>query len=673
MKRWIAVAVVFLVGCLAHGQDIVGDWQGTLDTGMAQLRLVLHITKGADGALKATLDSIDQGANGIPVSSVTLKDSKLNLDVPAVQGTYSGQVAADGKTISGKWSQGQDLPLEFKRATSPVKAEHKLAKPSDIDGTWEGVLDTGTSKLRVVFHISNTEDGLIATMDSPDQNGKGLPTTGVTRDGASLKIEAKQIGGVYSGKIATDLQSITGTWSQGGTEVPLVLKRAKDQAEVEHKAVAPSDIDGAWLGSLDTGAGKLRVVFRIMNTNEGLKATLDSPDQGVKGLDASAVKRDGASLRIEVDNIGGVFAGKISADGSSIEGQWTQGLGPLPLVLKPLKSEAELEVKRPQNPVRPYPYHEEDVSYENKVQGVTLAATLTIPQGKGPFPAVVLITGSGPQDRDESLLGHKPFLILSDYLTRHGIAVLRADDRGVGKSTGVFSQATTADFATDTEAGLAYLKTRSEIDPHKIGLIGHSEGGVIAPMVAARNQDVVFIVMMAGTGVPGDQVIVAQGEAIDIANGKKPDDAAKRAAMQREIVHLIETENDQAVLEKEIREKMAGQGTEAQIGMEIKQFRSVWFRYFLAYDPATALRRVTCPVLALNGSLDKQVLPDQNLPAIRKALEEAGNKHFEIDELPGLNHLFQTAKTGSPAEYAQIEETMSPVALEKMAGWILKQ
>jgi len=673
MKRFIAAAIVFLAACLAQGQDIAGDWQGTLDTGMGQLRLVLHITKGADGALKATLDSIDQpGANGIPVNSVTLKDSKLSLDVAAVHGTYEGKVAADGKTISGTWTQSQALALEFKRATAPIKTEHKAAKPSDIDGTWSGTLDTGMSKLRLVFHISNTEDGLIATMDSPDQNMKGLPMTGVTRDGASLKIEAKQISGVYSGKISADLNSIDGTWSQGGADLPLVLKRTKDQAEVEHKPVPPSDIDGAWLGTLDTGTVKLRVVFRIANTDEGLSATLDSLDQGVKGMSTSSVTRDGTSLKIEVKNVSGVFEGKIAPDRSSIDGTWTQG-SPMPLVLKPVNDEAALEPKRPQNPVRPYPYHEEEVAYENKVQNVTLAATLTIPQGKGPFPGVVLITGSGPQDRDETLLGHKPFLILSDYLTRHGIAVLRADDRGTGKSTGVFSKGTTADFATDTEAGVAYLKTRAEIDPHKIGLIGHSEGGVIAPMIAARNKDVAFIVMMAGTGVPGDQVIVAQLEAIDIANGKKPEEAAKSAATQREVVKLIETEKDEAVLDKELREKMAGEATEAQIGMEIRQFTSVWFRYFLTYDPATALRKVTCPVLAINGSLDKQVLPEQNLPVIRKALQEAGNKHFEIDELAGLNHLFQTAKTGSPAEYAQIEETMSPVALEKISSWILKR
>jgi uncharacterized protein len=565
MQRWAKHGritlggIFFLMASLAAAQDITGDWKGTLAAGSGQLHLVLHITKSPNGALKATLDSIDQGANGIPVSSVTLKDSKLNLGVEAVHGTYEGTVASDGQSISGTWTQSTALPLEFTRT---MKDE---TKPSDIDGAWMGLLDTGSIKLRVIFHIVNTSDGLTATLDSPDQGMKGMMTSSIKRDGASLRIEAKNIGGTFEGKIAIDLSSIDGTWSQGGGTLPLTLKRVTE------------------------------------------------------------------------------------------------------------KNKAELERTRPQNPVKPYPYREEEVTYENKVQNVTLAATLTIPQGKGPFTGVVLITGSGPQDRDETLLGHKPFLVLSDYLTRHGVAVLRTDDRGTGKSTGVFATATTADFATDTEAGIAYLKTRAEVDPHKIGLIGHSEGGVIAPMIAARNHDVAFIVMMAGTGVPGDEVLAAQIEAISIANGKTPEAAAKDAAQERELLKLVGTEKDPAQLEKELKEKMAAESPAAQAGLQVELLTSPWFRYFMTYDPATALRKVRCPVLVLNGSLDKQVLPDQNLPAIRKALDEAENKNVEIDELPGLNHLFQTAKTGAPSEYSQIEETISPVALEKMANWISKQ
>jgi pimeloyl-ACP methyl ester carboxylesterase len=544
------------------GQDIAGDWHGTLHTGGPDLQLVLHISKGADGSLSSTLDSVDQGANGIPVNSTTLQNSNLKLVIDAVHGTYEGKVSSDGNSIAGTWSQDKPLPLEFKRG-GLSKAEHKPAKPSDIDGAWMGTLDMGAAKLRLVYHILNTQDGLTATADSPDQGAKGIPVSKVTRNGPSLKLEISALNAVFDGKIANDLKSISGTFTQQGNTVPLVLTRVNDQSQLERH--------------------------------------------------------------------------------------------------------------RPQTPAKPYPYHDEEVAYENRAQNVRLAATLTVPQGQGPFPAVLLITGSGPQDRDETLMQHRPFLVLADYLTRRGVAVLRADDRGVGKSTGSFDTATTADFATDAESGIAYLKTRTEIDPHKIGLIGHSEGGVIAPMVAARNHDVAFIVLMAGTGVRGDQLLPEQVAAILEASGKSHDEAEKAARQEREILAFAEQQKDDALVGKKIQEITEGKLPDAQIGAQVKQIRSPWFLYFMQYDPAVALSRVKCPVLAINGEKDTQVLAKQNLPAIRKALETGGNTHFEIVELPGLNHLFQTAKTGSPAEYVEIEETVSPVALDKICGWILKQ
>ena len=215
--------------------------------------------------------------------------------------------------------------------------------------------------------------------------------------------------------------------------------------------------------------------------------------------------------------------------------------------------------------------------------------------------------------------------------------------------------------------------TRAEVDRHKVGLVGHSEGGIIAPMVAARNSGVAFIVMMAGPGVPGDELLVEQTLLISEANGQVHEDAEKAAGEERIILSLVKNETDSAVLEKKLREQLTGQMPEAQIGAAIKATSSPWFRYFISYDPATALRNVKCPVLAIIGSKDLQVPPEQNLPAIRKTLQDGGNKNFELDELAGLNHLFQTAKTGSPVEYAAIEETMSPVAMDKIATWILKQ
>jgi pimeloyl-ACP methyl ester carboxylesterase len=286
---------------------------------------------------------------------------------------------------------------------------------------------------------------------------------------------------------------------------------------------------------------------------------------------------------------------------------------------------------------------------------------------------VELIVGSGPHDRDESLLGHKPFLVLSDYLTRKGIAVLRVDKRGIGKSTGNYATATTADFASDAEAGVAWLKTRPEVDPHKIGLIGHSEGAIIAPMAAVDDPDVAFIVMMAGSGVPGDQIIVEQGRLIAMAGGESKDEADKNAEKERETLTLVETEKDPAALDRLLNVKLGAEGApEGAIASQIKALTSPWMRFFLTYDPATALRKLKIPVLAINGALDLQVPPALNLPAIRKALQDAGNTHAEVDELPGLNHLFQDAKTGSPSEYGQIEETISPPALDKIATWILK-
>ena len=436
---------------------------------------------------------------------------------------------------------------------------------------------------------------------------------------------------------------------------------------------AQSAIAGDWLGTLDAGSIKLRVVFRIVNSQDGLTASLQSPDQSPAWIPATSVTRSDNTLTIDLKPLGAVFAGKIAADLNSIDGTFTQMGNPLPLALKRVKDQSELAPRRPQNPVKPYPYREEEVAYANKAAGNTLAATLTVPPGKGPFTAVLLIAGSGPNDRDESILGHKPFLVLSDYLTRKGIVVLRADKRGIGKSTGKYAPAITADFATDAEAGVAYLKTRSEVDPRRIGLVGHSEGGTIAPMVAAGNPDVRFIVMMAGTGVTGERILVDQVRLIAEANGISKEKAAQAADKESELLALVVKETDNAVVEKELRAKLAGQMPEAQIDAAIKDITSPWGRYLLSYDPTTALRKVVCPVLAIDGEKDLQVSPAQNLPPIRKALEEGGNKHFEIDELPGLNHLFQTAKTGSPAEYAQIEETISPVALDKIATWILKQ
>jgi uncharacterized protein len=542
---------------------------------------------------------------------------------------------------------------------------------AQIAGDWQGILSTNDGQLHIVLHIIAAKDGSFsATVDNPDQRQMGVAADAVTFKDSKLTITMNAYNGTYEGTANNDASEITGTWTADEPQ-ELNFKRVAAPQEPA-KPDAASTIDGTWLGNLDTGAIKLRVIFKIVSTAKSLSAQLQSPDQSPAWLPATSVTREGSAITITLKTRGVVFEGKIADDLNSIDGTFTQMGNSLPLRLKRIKDQAELEVTRPQNPVKPYPYREQEVTYINKAAGNTLAATITIPPGKGPFPAVLLIAGSGPHDRDESLLGHKPFLVLADYLTRKGIVVLRADKRGVGKSTGEYAKATTADFATDAEAGVAYLKSRPEVDHRKTGLIGHSEGAIIAPMAAVADRDVAFIVMMAGSGVPGDQIIVEQGRLIAIAGGESKEKADEDAVKQRETLTLVETEKDRAALESLLGAKLATEGVpDAGISAQIKALTSPWFRFFLTYDPAAALRKLTIPVLDLNGSLDLQVPPAQNLPAIRTAL--AGNKRAEVDELPGLNHLFQTAKTGSPAEYGQIEETISPVALDKIASWILKQ
>ncbi len=442
-------------------------------------------------------------------------------------------------------------------------------------------------------------------------------------------------------------------------------------------AALAQSVEGNWLGSLNTQPGRLRLALKVTKADGALAATLDSLDQGAKNLPVSMIRQSGRTVQFELQAIGGAFDGALTANGAELVGEWKQNGAVLPLTFNRVDQLPAVPA-RPQDPRKPYPYTEEEVAYENKPGSARLAGTLTMPPGNGPFPAVLLITGSGQQDRDESLMGHRPFLVLADHLTRKGIAVLRVDDRGMGGSTGEVKTATTEDFAGDVVAGVEFLKSRGpRINPRRIGLIGHSEGGVIAPMVAARSHDVAFIVLMAGTAVTGEEVMRAQAAAIAKAQGADEAAVAGNRAIQDQANAIIKEEVDFKVREarlRELRDKLATQvkGNGFTLDVQFKMAASPWYRFFLMYDPSTALRSVDCPVLALNGELDLQVLPGQNLPPIAKALEEGGNPDYAIVKLPRLNHLFQTSQTGSPNEYAKIDETIAPVALDTVSDWILK-
>jgi len=336
--------------------------------------------------------------------------------------------------------------------------------------------------------------------------------------------------------------------------------------------------------------------------------------------------------------------------------------------------------------VKPYPYYSEDITFQNVKANISLTGALTLPEKEGSFPVVIMISGSGPQNRDEELLGHKPFLVISDHLTKNGIGVLRFDDRGVGKSEGEFKTSTSADFATDVESAVAYLKTRKEIDKKKIGLMGHSEGGLIAPMVASQSEDVSFIVLLAGTGLRGDSIVLLQQALIAKADGASDSDIEETTDAFTKAVDIVMKSDDDQKLKTDLTnfinklieddpsaEIPSGMTREEFVSAQVNEISSPWMKYFLKLDPAIALEKVKCPVLAINGEKDLQVPPRENLEAIKKALVKGGNEKVTTVELPNLNHLFQECETGSPKEYANIEQTFSPTALNIILDWIKAQ
>jgi uncharacterized protein len=344
------------------------------------------------------------------------------------------------------------------------------------------------------------------------------------------------------------------------------------------------------------------------------------------------------------------------------------------------------EKGRPQEPSKPYPYYSEDVKFHNANANVSLAGTLTLPSSKGIYPVVILISGSGPQTRDGEFAGHKHFLVLADYLTRNGIAVLRFDDRGFGHSTGNFATGTSLDFSYDVESAVEYLKTRKEIRKDKIGLIGHSDGAMIAPMVAVRSKDVSFIVLLAGPGVQGAKLLLDRQELIERKMGRTETEIKKSRIHSEEMIQIIVNAKDSETAKAELTRFSQdsyndipeyaippGMSKDQFIAKYIEMLSTPWFRYFLNYDPVRMLQKVECPVLALNGEKDVQVPSKENLEGIKNALKAGGNGHATIREISGLNHAFQECDTGMPDEYGIIEQTLSPVVLTEIQNWIAKQ
>ena len=445
-------------------------------------------------------------------------------------------------------------------------------------------------------------------------------------------------------------------------------------------ARAQAPIDGRWEGSIKIQGIELRIIVALKSSAGSLSGTIDIPQQGAAGLPLAGVRRNGNAVHFEL-NAGpavAVFDGELGGD--TISGTFAQGPATGTF------SMARGAAAAPAAPAPPSPYVVEDVQFSSGA--VTLAGTLTRPKTAGRVAAVVLLSGSGAQNRDEEVFGFKVFGVLADHLTRQGLAVLRTDDRGVGGSTGSTADATSEDLAGDALAAVAYLKGRSEIDAARIGLMGHSEGGIVAPMAAARSADVAFIVLLAGPALTGEQVMLAQAAAIARAQGAPEPAIEKNAALQRRIFAAVRAGGGLADLRAQLKQEGLAQiqalpaeqrktipdpaaYVDRALDAQLKLVESRWFRFFLDYDPAPALQKVRCPVLALFGELDLQVVPlDANRSAMQAAFEKGGNSRSTVTVIPKANHLFQAAGTGSPAEYTMLKKEFAPGVLDTLTDWI---
>lgn len=543
--------------------------------------------------------------------------------------------------------------------------------PTNLAGQWHGALQTAAGTFALELTVKQDDHGtLLASLESVDQApGQAIAVSRVQLDKDSLKLEIAALAATYEGRFDVAQSRWLGTWQQG-LSLPLTWTRGP---------LPPlpriDGIDGTWRATLARDGKDLRLILRISTSERGTRARLDSPDMGVAGLDVAELSREGdrVHLRVPVANV--TFDAELGDQAMRMGGAWQrEGQPPVRVTFSRAPAPAPVAGQRPQAPRPPFPYAVEPVRVANASAHIALAGTLTLPQGRGPFAAAVLITGSGPQDRDETLYGHKPFAVLADHLTRNGIAVLRLDDRGVGESGGDFGSASIADFASDARAAIDFLAARPEIDARAIGLIGHSEGGIVGPLAATHNPAVAYLVLLAAPGTGMAELLLSQRR---MAGAMQGQDAASLTAYESALARLYEAAGkakNRAAARADITALLTPAQmrqlriTAAQTPAMIEEFSSDWLRDTLHYDAASTLGALSVPILALNGSLDQQVGADVNLGAIRQAT--ANNPKVTTLKLDGLNHMFQSARSGAIAEYAEITQTFAPTALDTISAWI---
>ena len=428
-----------------------------------------------------------------------------------------------------------------------------------------------------------------------------------------------------------------------------------------------AQIEGYWKGKMNLGATELEVGFDIQAVENGYSATLDIPAQGAMGLPVDEMVFQDNRLQMTLSDLGASYSGKLKD--SRIEGEFEQR--GMKFLLNLVKGEKETQQARPQDPKPPFNYRVEEVSFVNEKEGNTLTGALTVPNDDGPFPAMVLVSGSGQQNRDEELMNHRPFWVIADYCARHGIAVLRYDDRGMGGSTGEVENATSMDFSYDAEAAFDFLRKQKNINAFQVGILGHSEGGIINFMVSARRPEVAFLVSLAGPAVNGIAILKEQQAAILRASGVTEEAVQFSSNANAQLFDIIEASSNREEADTLLRQLLKGWGYNEELtDKTIKELATPWMYYFLKYDPTEAIVKTDCPALLLNGSKDLQVLATQNLPAYERIIAEYGKTNLTLCELPDLNHLFQHCETGNPNEYYTIDETISPEVLEMIVEFV---
>lgn len=533
--------------------------------------------------------------------------------------------------------------------------------------------------------LVNFKDDTTATIDIPQQNAFGLKLINVRQALPRVHFELPAGPGlaVFDGTMTENL--VKGDFKQAGAAGTFEL-RPKGLVKPQSPEEAPPDLRpllGKWNGDISIMGQVLGIIVEFKSIANELKATIDIPVQGAKGLNLKNLRFETPTVHLELPAGPGlaIFDGELKQD--SIKGSFMQagmsgsfrlGRG------EPVKKEVL--------PEEPLPYKQEEVVFVNDT--LKFAGTLTLPPKPGRHPAVVMITGSGPQNRDEEIFGFKLFKIIADHFTRQGIAVLRYDDRGVGGSSGNTMMSTTSDFANDVVSAVKFLQTRPDINPKQIGLCGHSEGGIVAPLAATRYKDIAFIILLSGTGVNGMDIRLAQAELIARADSTTEPDIKENMELNRRIFSGLRAGQDLDQFREEILRVAHGQldrmkpdqrkaitnpdeYLQTQINVQMKQLQSPWFRFFIGYEPAPTLERVQCPVLALFGELDLQVPAETNKTAIEKALKRGNNRDYLIKVFPKANHLYQSATTGSPSEYTSLKKEFVPGFLDSMSAWIVRR